>query len=67
MNELLYRISTNRFVAGCIAKNGIIIDCAPILRKSISSRKSLDSFLDYWKFNNAKIELLENDVWQNLN
>jgi hypothetical protein len=35
----LYRVVTNRFVAGFVIRNGKVTQCAPILRRRI----------DYWK------------------
>lgn len=39
MTDGLYQVTTNYLCAGFIIKNGIIVACAPILRRKIN----------YWK------------------
>lgn len=45
MKDGLYQVTTSYLCAGFIVKNGVIIHCAPILRKKIDYWKTIAKFI----------------------
>ena len=53
MEDGLYRVVTDHFVAGFVVEDGKVISCAPILRKR----------LEYWKTVAVKVQSAPKYPW----
>jgi hypothetical protein len=45
MKNGLYRVTTSYLCAGFVIKNGVVTECAPILRRKINGWKTVAKFI----------------------
>ncbi len=46
MKDGLYQVTTSYLCAGFIVKNGMVVECAPILRKKMSYWKTIAKWIN---------------------